>query len=276
MLGQYRLNEGAGYEDSVTGTGEKRLFESKLEWREPQGWVWLLALLVCFQSCSIVVLAQIRDSSVPAWDRAILGGAWWWGAATLTVLGLAYGSYLFTRKTSALRAAGAALGGFSLITSPLCASWFLNWFRPSGEVTIDNWKEHRALHESAAMADAVDQHTEDFAVQKRHFRCTDTNLVRFKLVKMDRAGHVRSYVEGTEGIYDESVAWYFDEKGVLRFVWDHGNEQRTFLDAAGNALWSWRRGEYGLHVINSAHLSPRSATDAQVRLATQDPGCQPL
>lgn len=127
---------------------------------------------------------------------------------------------------------------------PVNALWLTNCFRRSGEVTLDNWRNHRALHDAAAFADVVDQNPTDFAVNTRRFRCADTNLVRFKLLKTDPEGRLRCYMEGMEGSYGamvEPVAWYYDLRGFLRFVWDHGNDQRTFLDPAGKPLWSWRQ-----------------------------------
>jgi hypothetical protein len=257
-------------------TAEKRIFVRDLAWRSVDRAIPSVIVLMCFQACGALGLAGVQTSSIPAWDRVIVASACWWVCLGLTALGAISGIVFLFGKTAVRRGAGALACAFSFVTSPLNAEWFASWLRPSGEVTLENWRQHRVLRRAAAFADEVDDHPDHYVVEKRRFRCADTSLVRFKLAKTDEDGRVRSYVEGTEGFADVSIARYFDQDGVLRFVWDHASEQRTFLDDAGNPLWAWRYGQHGLHVLEPSHLAPRSAAEARARMSATEAGCEPL
>jgi hypothetical protein len=257
-------------------TADRSIYEREIAWRSFDRSTACVIVLVCFQTSAALSLASVQTSSIPAWDRLIMASACWWGSMGLTALGAISGIVFLFGKTAVRRAAGIAACACSFVTSPFNTEWLTNRFRSSEEVTLDNWRQHRVLRQAAAVADEVDHHPEDFIVEKRRFRCDDTNLVRFKLSKTDDEGRVRSYVEGTEGLTNESVARYFDADGVLRFVLDQASEQRTFLDEAGEPLWAWRHGQYGLHALQPSHLSPHSAAEARARWSATDPGCEQL
>jgi hypothetical protein len=104
-------------------------------------------------------------------------------------------------------------------------------------------------------------------------------LVRIKSIKLDTSGKLRSYQTRSDSSIDDAVAWYFDEAGGLRFIWDHGTNQRTFLAADGQLLWSWRRdtrtgvGEFGLDVVNPEHVVLGTAPDARATYESLEANC---
>ena len=231
---------------------------------------WLVAIAVA----EVCLLRASADNHPPPWDFDALPLL----AGLATLAGLFTACRWIQAAGRRERALGVALAIVTLITNPLSSARVNDLLRPGGPVTIDNWREHRELHAIAAMADRIDAGESLKPGRTLHFRCDGEAFVRFKTIRTDDHGRVRYFATSSSRDPAQPVAWYYDEAGALRFVWDHAANHHTFLDARAEPLWAWRRepgaeGEFGLAVVDPADVTQRTASDAQTRFDGGEPGC---
>jgi hypothetical protein len=228
-------------------------------------------------SAQILLFRDSLGAETPPWDLNLAPLV----ALVLTAVGLWCAARWIAVPTRAARAVGVALALVSLATNPITAARVGELFRPGGEVTLENWREHRDLHAAAAYADTIDAAGKEMASRTRRFRCEGTDVVREKVIREDRRGRVRYFATNSTFDPRQQTGWYYDEAGSLRFVWDHGATQRTFLNERGEPLWAWRRtgtepGSYGLHVVTPAQVALRTTSDAKARFDADEVGCSEL
>lgn len=114
----------------------------------------------------------------------------------------------------------------------------------SAPLTIDNWVNHPRIVEVRKIAQAVDALK---LTSEKLVGCNDVTYVTSK----DASKHRRKLVETQElGMEALSTTAYYDDKGILRFVFDRvaaknaqGKvtkivETRTYLDAKANPFWA--------------------------------------
>ena len=107
--------------------------------------------------------------------------------------GVAYCILLLLQRHKQYRVIALRVGVFSIVVNPFSARGAIEWSRPSGPVTLENWKRHKALHEAAGFADAVDHAPRSFTLQTRTLVCRADPKKREKSVKTDSKGRLRYY-----------------------------------------------------------------------------------